>query len=115
MKNIIILMVLVTSTKSFTEAYFDPIINAQLEYIQKIDSDIKGSIMFRYNNVITSCKGKDIYIDNKLYSKLDNVAKRVTILRSMLHCWKGYPYLKGISIMNLSITHAVAAYEYGAN
>ena len=88
---------------------------AILEYRTSIDTHVSCVVSFTHDDTFQAMViGKHILISASYWEKLDSTARKVVVLRELLHCDKGISYMEGISIMNRKITLAVNAYTYGA-
>lgn len=68
----------------------------------------------KHFQVIVDSVYKDIYINKEYWNVLDRLSRRIILIRELLHCEAGVPYVEGHSIMNRKITIARMVYEYGA-
>ena len=91
---------------------------AKQEFREKIRNDITCHINITKNvteQAVTNRNNKTIRIRKDYWNRLDPVAQRVTVIRELLHCELGIPYMLGMSIMNKKITVARMIYKYGAD
>jgi len=95
-----------------------PIYDAKQEFKEKIVSNITCHINITKNvteQALTNRNNKTIKIRKNYWDKLDYNAKKATVIRELLHCELGIPYMIGMSIMNKNITVARTIYVYGAD
>ena len=94
-----------------------PVYEAREEFKLKVRKDITCSISIDDSigeQFKTDIIGKSILIRADYWGKLDHIARKVVIIRELLHCELGIPYMVGMSIMNKKITIARTIYIYGA-
>jgi len=108
MKYITIFSVLLNVNPSVNQALKE--YNSQFKPLQVCTISVDSNMS---KQTATSIKNKTIKISSEYWYKLSLTARKVTVIRELLHCQNKYPYMEGISIMNRKITQAVNAYEYG--
>jgi len=116
-KKLILIIFLIGCNSIAGEAPHPEILNAKTEFVKKIRSTITCTISITRSmteQTRTNRRTKSIQIRESYWNNLNDVAKRVTVIRELIHCELGLPYLVGVSIMNKRITQAVNAYVYGA-
>jgi len=103
---------------SLLSIFPSPIKEAKEEFKLKIRDNITCSISIEDSieeQFKTDIRGKSILIRADYWGKLDHITKKVVVIRELLHCELGIPYMVGMSIMNKKITIARTIYIYGAD